>query len=163
MRNKRSVTAILISAALVATCFFPATAFAGASYKTIDSTSFQEKISSSDWNNPEEDVYSENNKLVFPQTSTADTKLITKTAVKVNEMLPNMFDADYRMQIQKLPAGEEFVLACGLSSIEGIIGSEGNVEVVLSNNGGIKAEVRAYETEGEAIQLLKPVSIGRCC
>lgn len=160
MRKRRNITAILISATLAAACFFPITALAGASYNTLDNTSFQDSISNADWNNPAGDVYSENNRLVFPETSTGDTKLITKAAVKVNKMLTNMFDADYRMQIQKLPAGEEFVLACGLSSIEGAIGNEGNVEIVLLNNGGIQAEVRAYETEGEAVQLLEPISLG---
>lgn len=160
MRKKMRLTAVLILMTMCAACFLPMTSLAGVSHDVIDNTSFEGKISSAIWNNPESDVISDNNKLVFPVESTEYTRLISKTAVKQSKELDNMFNAEYTLKPIKIPQGKEFILACGLSAIESVAGEEGSVELVLSNNGGLSASVRVYEAEGEATELAKRTKVG---
>ncbi len=160
MRKKIRLTAVLMFIAMCTACFLPMTSFAGISYEVINNTSFEEKISSAIWNNPESDVLSDNGKLVFPEESTEYTRLISKTAVKQSKELEKMFDAEYTLKPIKIPKGKEFILACGLSAIESVAGEEGTVELVLTNNGGITASLRVYETDGEPTELAKATKIG---
>lgn len=160
MRKKMRLTAVLILMTMCAACFLPMTSLAGVSHDVIDNTSFEGKISSAIWNNPESDVISDNNKLVFPEESTEYTRLISKTAVKQSKELDKMFDAEYTLKPIKVPQGKEFILACGLSAIESTAGEEGTVELVLSNNGGISASVRVNEADGEPTELAAATKIG---
>lgn len=160
MKNKIRLIVLMIVIALSTSCFVPMTLYAGVSYEEIDNNSFEEKISSSVWNNPESDVISKDGKLVFPEESTEYTRLITKTAMKQSKELEEMFEAEYTIKPIKLPKGKEFILACGLSTIESLPGEAGVVELVLVNNGGIAASVRAFETEGEPKELLKTTQTG---
>lgn len=160
MKKGLKFTVFLLTAVCIAACFRPITSYAGRSKVAVGNSSFAEKINNTIWNNPEGDVLSENNKLVFPAESTEDTRLISKSALRQNELTPVMFHAEYAIKAAQLPEGQEFVLACGLSSIESRLGEEGNVELALANNGGITAALRAYEAEGEATILAEPQKTG---
>ena len=80
---------------------------AGSSAITIDESSYQEKLNSALWNNPDGDVVLENGALVFTESSTDETRLITKSTAKQNEKNKNLVNASATMQFASLPTGLE--------------------------------------------------------
>lgn len=149
----------MLVAALLWGSFSSLTVRAGESQTIIDDSSYEEKINNNLWNSPEGDVLVEDNKLVFPAESTADTRLISKNAVKKYDVLSTMFEAEYSMKAAAIPEGQEFIFACGLSGIESLSGEDGNVELFFRNQGGIIAGLRVYQ-DGEAVELATAKSIG---
>ena len=133
---------------------------AGASTIIVDNTSFAEEVNNSVWSNPDGNVKVENSILVFPKTSTSETRLITKTAARASEKNEELVNINTTIRLETLPSGQKFILALGLSSIEAVAGSTGNVEIQFTNNGGVKASVVAYGNEGEQ-QLISATSLGR--
>lgn len=122
---------------------------AGASTIVIEETSYAEGIKDSIWSNPDANVSAKDKVLIFPESSTSETRLITKTAVRVSEMNDELVHAKMSICLEKLPNGEKFILAFGLSSIEAMSGETGNVEIEFMNQGGLKARVVAYGEDGE--------------
>lgn len=133
---------------------------AGASTIVVDDSSFAEKLDDGTWSNPDSNVSVENKMLVFPESSTSETRLITKSPARASEMEDELVNAKATIRIETLPNGQKFVLALGLSSIEAISGESGNVEVQFTNNGGIKAKVVAYGDSGEE-EIISNISVGK--
>lgn len=131
----------------------PITANAGSSKITIDGASFSEKIDNTVWNNPNSDVAVDAGKLVFPAESTADTRLISKTAVSKSDLIEDMLRATFTVEATAIPEGKAFLFAIGLRSIESLPGEKGNIEIALQNKGGIFANVSAYESSDTATAL----------
>ena len=134
--------------------------FAGLSETVIDNSSFAESISNTHWNNAGADVSVENGKIIFPNESTEDTRLITQTLAKKTEGAKNIFSAEYSIRFKQLPQGEKFILGFSLNSIEALPGEAGNLEVAFQNSGGIKADVSVYDEDSKKQVLLQPVGIG---
>ena len=160
MRKQVRVGSIFVLvAALMCGSLLPMTVKAGESQTIIDDSSYEEKINNNLWNSPEGDVLTEDGKLVFPAESTADTRLISKNAVKRYDVIPTMFEAEYSMKAVAIPEGQEFIFACGLSRIESLSGEDGNVELFFRDQGGIVAGLRVYQ-DTEAVELAPAKAIG---
>lgn len=133
---------------------------AGYNENVVDNTTFSKEISKTQWNNPEKDVVIENGALVFPKTSTADTRLITQFPAEVSEQMSKLFDAEYRIKLRTLPQGEKFILGFSLATVESIIGEPGSMGIVFLNDGGLKASIVVYDESGEESKLVDSVKIG---
>lgn len=158
-KNVQVFASILICV-LAVTMFSPITASAGASKITIDNTSFQESIDGTTWNNPSGDVQVKNQTLLFEENSTRYTRLITKTVFNVYEYSDEIVSADYEVEFEKIPEGQSFILAFGLSSIEGVSGEEGNLEIAITNHSGLKISISEYQKSNEPVTLMNEKKIG---
>lgn len=125
-----------------------------------DSSTIQDKINESVWHNSNGDVTAEGGVIVFPNESTADTKLTVKTKVKANEGVSEMATLSGTLQFTSLPQGQKFVIAFGLASIESSLGEGGNVEITFTNEGGLKVGIIAYQENGEAAEVMAATSCG---
>lgn len=159
MKKRFRSMAALLSVVCLALSVFPITARAGSSKTTIDDSSFAEKINNTIWNNPSGDVLSQDNKLIFPSGSTADTRLISKTAVSKNDITDEMLHAAFQVDGLQIPEGKSFLFALGLRSIESLPGEKGNVELQFTNNGGIQAGLIAYEASDSPVVLAAPNAV----
>ena len=117
---------------------------AGVSQIILDASS----QSSNSWNNVEGDVTVEEGKVIFPNESTKYTRYISKSAVKKDEDFEILATMSADMKLTKLPSGESFIWAFGLSGIESEQGDAGNIEVAFANNGGIKVGISVYGDDG---------------
>lgn len=154
----RFLTALLSVLCLIFSVF-PLTVWAGSSKITIDDSSFAEKINNTIWNNPSGDLVSQDGKLMFPVESTADTRLISKTAVSKSDVTDEMLHAAFQLDALQIPEGETFLFACGLRSIESLPGEKGNVELQFTRGGGIRAGVVVYETSDSPTVLVEPKAV----
>lgn len=125
-----------------------------------DTSTMKEEISSTEWNNAQGDVIAKDGVLIFPDSSISNTKLIAKIPAKVEEGVDTLAIVEGDFSFTSLPKGQKFVLAFGLSSVEGSIGEPGNVEIGFENNGGLKVSVVVYNENGEAVQLVAPRTAG---
>ena len=155
-QGKRKICMLLAIVLTSGFMWFPMRVAAGASELVLDSTSLE----TSSWRNPEKDVVVEEGKLVFPENSTEYTRFISKTSARKDESFPNLVTVSADMKFNKLPAGKSFILALGMSSIEGVAGDTGNVEVTFTNAGSIKVGVTVYDENGNAVIVFQPKSCG---
>ena len=160
MKNTLRFTAALLSVICLAVSLVPVTARAGSSKTTVDNCSFEEKLDNTVWNNPNGDVIIQDGKLVFPAESTADTRLITKTAVSKSDVISEMLYSSYSLKAVDIPEGKSFIIAIGLRSIESFSGEKGNIELRFSNDGGLQVGLYAYETADKAVTLAQPQQVG---
>ena len=158
-KTKKTI-AMILATIVVCGCANVLPVSAGLLTNVIDKSSISNEINSAFWNNAEDDVYAENGVIVFPETSTEDTKLITRGMAQPAEGVENIVVASANLKFQKLPAGEQFAFAFGLGSIEAAMGETGHLEVTFENKGGLKVSIIAYPEEGDAVQLLKSKSAG---
>lgn len=161
MREKwKIMTGLAMAVVILWGSAIPPVLQAGESQTWIENQSFAEKIDTSLWNNPEGDVVSEKNQLVFPKDSTADTRLITKDTAKIYQEIPVVFDAEFQMNVKAIPKKQEFIFACGLRRIESLPGEDGNVELIFrQKDGTITAGLRTYQ-DGKEVELKKGQSTG---
>ena len=81
-KRTQQLIMLLLSVVLAGSNFFTLPVEAGSSAIVVDEASYQTKLSSALWNNPDSDVVVENGTLIFPNESTDLTRLITKTTAK---------------------------------------------------------------------------------
>ena len=127
---------------------------AGLRINVKDASTVQESIDESVWHNPDGSVKADKGVIVFPDASTADTKLIVKKKVSKNEGVPEMATVSSNLKFKSLPQGEKFAIVFGLANIEGELGKTGNIEVVFTNEEGLKVSVIAYAEEGQEAVLI---------
>lgn len=133
---------------------------AGSSDIVVNNNSFSEKLDTAKWNAPNGDVIAEKGKLVFSENSTGDTRLITKLAATRSSQHDELFKANYTMKFKNIPANEEVMLAFSLASVEAYYGEAESLEIVFSNNNGLKVGIRGYNESGEKVTIKEPVSCG---
>ena len=160
MTRKIKFTAIWLLLLCFTVSVLPIKAHAGASKVTIDDSSFAEKLDNTVWNNPNGDVVPTEGKLVFAPESTEETRLISKTAVSKSDLTENMFHGSMVIHALDIPEGQSFIFALGLRGIESMPGEKGNVEIVLTNQGGLKVCVQVYETADTPTVIVQPQSVG---
>lgn len=155
-REKRTVCILL--AILLASGFMysPLKVKAGASEIVLDGSS----LATSSWRNPEKDVVVEEEKLIFPESSTEYTRFISKTSAEIDENFSNLVNMSADVKFNQLPAGKSFILAFGLSSIEAVAGQAKNVEVAFTNASGIKCSIKAYNDNGEEVNIVSAKACG---
>ena len=119
-----------------------------------------EVLNDTDWNISDSNIEKKGNTIVIPaQNATSDTKIISKTVAESNKDVENISKAEMNLTLTSLPAGQTFVLAFGLQSIEATVGEEGNIELAFTNDGTIKAAVTSYSADGSK-PLVEPKSCG---
>ena len=114
-----------------------------------------------DWNRGDENITCTDGKLVIAgDTSTADTKIISKTKALVHSAVKEMINVSASLRLTVLPKGEKFILAFGLTGVEAYQGDNGNIEVTFENNNGIQCSIIMYQG-GEAVELMgrKKISV----
>lgn len=159
-RGTIGTCALFLIGVLLIGSFSVCPVYAGTSALVVDEASYKEGLDTTLWNNPNEDIEIQDGILYFSKDSTDETSLITRTVAKNNEYCEKMVSAEAKMQIQTLPDGQKFIMAFGLSSVEAISEEPGNVEIVFSNVGGLKASVVAYDESGSAKVLVDSASCG---
>ncbi len=134
--------------------------FAGSSDIIIDNTSFAEELDATIWNNPSAELTVKDGKILFPEDSTGETRLITANPIKVSEYHEEFLKAEYSLKLKTLPKGEKFIVAFGLTTLESYYGEAGNLELVFENNGGLKVALIAYDEDGAEKKLVTAQSVG---
>ena len=155
-RGKRVVYALLAVLLLALSNLPMSVVEAGVSTTTLDVSTLE----TSEWNNPEGDVKVENEVLIFPEDSTEYTRFIAKTAAKQDQEFSELLNASATVNFKKMPTGKTFSFAFGLPGIESFSGEAGSVEVVFSNQGGIKAGIVAYDEDGNKVTVTEAKSCG---
>ena len=157
MKRGKRVAGLALVAMLMMVSLFPATDVeAGVNQSILGADS----LTTSAWNNPEGDVLTENEMLTFPAESTEYTRFIAKNAISASEDFTELVNAVATVNFKKLPFGKTFSMAFGLPGIESLSGEAGSVEVVFSNQGGIKLSVVAYDESGNAVTVAAPTACG---
>ena len=133
---------------------------AGSSDIVIDATSFQEELDATVWNNPSAELTVKDGKIIFPEDSTGETRLLTANPIKVSEYHDEFLSAEYTLKLKTLPKGEKFIVAFGLTTVESYYGEAGNLELTFENNSGLKASLIFCEEDGEEKQLVASQSVG---
>ena len=152
---------VLVFAMLLAVVGVPAMpTYAGLSALTIDSTSCENELDETLWSNADGDVVGKAGKLIFPNESTEATRLITKTTALKSDYTEHLAYAEFTMNFTNLPAGEKFIFALGLQSIEAMPSERGNIEIGFSNNGSLQVDVASYSDEDTAEIHLKATNCG---
>lgn len=133
---------------------------AGTSEIVLDSGTISDELSEAVWNNPMGDVLAEAGNIVFPENSTEETRLITKTSIKANTIIERAATVSAELRFHNLPENEQFILAFGLKSVESMPGAEGNIEVSFVHDGNLKVGIAAYGENGEKHVLMEQISCG---
>ena len=153
-RNKiGKVFSLLLVTAILSAGISAMPVEAGSSDIIIDATTYSEEFDNSVWNNPDSDLTISNGAIVFDNSSTDATRLITKTAVKSTAEVDEVVKAVATMQFTQLPENQKFAVALGVQRIESMQGEPGNVEITFANNGGLTASVIYYNEDGDATVL----------
>lgn len=157
MKQGKRVAYVLLVAVLVSVfAWLPMKTEAGTSEMVLDASTLGE----SEWSNPEDDVTISENRIVFSKDSTEYTRYISKAKAEADERFANVVSLSATVTFTKMPAGKSFVFGFGLSSIEVLQGEAENIEVIFTNNGGIKAGVTVYDEEGTPQTVAKPKACG---
>lgn len=164
-RKKQSLNlikamAIAIAIAVAAGGFSTTDVMAGSSDVIVDSNSFAKELDTSKWNSPNADVIVKNGKIIFGADSNGNTRLIAKRAAKVCVQFETLVDVACTLDINKIPNGQKFIMAFGLTSTESYYGEAGNLELVFENKNGLVASIRYYDESGKETSLVKAQSIG---
>lgn len=146
--------------AIVGVAVWGLDAQAGSNDVVLDNSSFAENLNTSKWNNPDEDVLIQDNKMIFPENSTGDTRVITQGAVKTSDQYDTLLTGTYTMKVTNLPEGKRFVIAFGLDNVESICEEAESVEVAFVNDSGLKVQVVAYDETGERQVLQEAKTCG---
>lgn len=135
---------LLLSAAILLATSMPVELYveAGNRATTLDTATLTDGAV---WNNLAGDVTVEKDTLIFPKESTKSTRFISKTSTQANSELKVFAKLNCGITFNQLPKDQKFALAFGLTGIESGMEEAGNVEVVFSNDNGVKVEVVAYE------------------
>ena len=133
---------------------------AGSSNLVVDNNSFKKELDTMLWNATDSRVSAENGKLVFSAESKKSTALITKTIAANTGYHDNLVSFDATMNLSGVPAGQTFVAALGLGSIEAVMGEPGNIEIQFTNDNGLKMSVVAYDLDGKKTEMMAAKTVG---
>lgn len=118
------------------------------------------ELNNTEWNSTDENIVFKDGKLMIPgDTSTGDSKFISKNVGALDTSVKNMISASMKLKLTELPKGEKFILGFGLQTIEAYPEETGNVEIIFENNSGITVSVVAYGAEG-AVTILDSKKCG---
>lgn len=131
--------------------------------KTVESSapfSAESELNNTDWYFADSNIISKDGTLVIPaDVSTADTRFVAKTISKVDKSVQDMTGVNAKLRLTALPNGKQFILAFGVASIDAVAGGAGSVEMIFTNEGGIKMSVVAHNESG-AEEILAAQSCG---
>lgn len=158
--KKRHIVAIMLVCVLFLGGTFDLRALAGTRTLVSQVSAGEVDLNNADWNFTDANIVVKDNKLIIPSgTSTSETKFISKNVATLYPEVDNMIKVDASLKLTNLPAGQQFIFVFGLAGIEASAGESGNVELVFTNNGGVKFGVSAYSDTGQTT-LRKASSCG---
>lgn len=122
--------------------------------------SAESELNNTDWYFADSNIVSKDGTLVIPaDVSTSDTRFVAKTISKVDKSVNEMTGVDTKLCFTALPSGQKFILAFGVASIDANAGGTNSVEMIFTNEGGIKMSIVAY-TEAGAEEIMAAQSCG---
>lgn len=131
--------------------------------KTVElSSPFSEEseMNNTDWYFADSNIVSKDKTLIIPEdVSTSDTKFVAKTISKVDKSVDQMTGVDTKLRLTALPAGQKFILAFGVASIDASAGGAGSVEMIFTNEDGLKMSIAAY-TDAATNMIMETKSCG---
>lgn len=143
----------MLSCVMLTTCFFVTPVKAGSSTLTVDKSSFQTELDTSQWNASDGRVTAEGGKLVFSKDSKSSTSLIAKVIAKNTGYHDYIVKTKAVMNLKEIPDKGIFTLGLGLTSIEASMGEPGNIEIQFARDGGTKASVVVYDKDGNKTEV----------
>lgn len=152
------ITMVLAVVVLASVPHMPSNA--GASELVIDNQSFAETLDNQLWNDVDGDIAVEGGMIVFPTDSTSNTALITKKVAQSSGKHENIVKAESSIQFTQLPQGEKFAFALGLQSVSSMMAEPENIEIIFTNNGGLKVSVVVYDEDGNSKTFCGETSCG---
>lgn len=152
--KKIRILALAIACVTLSSILSPISALAGKGTSISSPVLEEDNLNQTNWYFLDSNIVSKDGVLVIPSdTSTAETRFIAKDVSKVDSAVQEMTSVDITMRLTALPKGQKFILAFGLPSLEAYSGETGNVEMVFTNEGGLKISVVEYTANGEATIL----------
>ena len=118
------------------------------------------QLNSTDWFDAEDSTYVENGVLLLPSDPTISTRVISKMIAQQDAVNEVMFEVSAKLQITQLAENDKFIFAMGLDSIEALSGEAGNIEIEITNKGGLQLSLVAYDENGTPNTLVAPKSAG---
>lgn len=160
MRLRRSGIILMLACALFLTAIPHMDALAGLNSSTYSSKTAENAINTAAWYITDNSIAMKDEKIVISADgSTVNTSMIGKMNAKLSDGMLHLIKVSADASITKLPAQQKFILAYGLNSIEAKSGTAGNVELVFTNENGIKLTIIAYTADG-AVTILNKTSCG---
>lgn len=151
--------AIIIACTLLLSLVTETTALAGMKTFSTSVTTSENTLNNTDWNFMG-DIQSKDNKVIISaESSDAETKIISKNVATAAPELEEMVSIETTMKLTALPSKAKFILAFGLSNIEAQSQEDGNVELVITNQNGLKLAAVAY-SEGQEIVVVEAKNMG---
>lgn len=158
MRKSKIATFLLTGIVLLGS-MFDISAQAGIKTSVSEPITESKELNSTAWSFLGDITTKDNKVIISSETSDADTRFISKTFAKKSEEVTDMVKVDSTLKLTSLTQNTSFIFAFGLSNIEACSGEDGNVEIVISNRGGLSMSVLAYK-DGEQIQVMQNKSMG---
>ena len=153
--------ALAVATAIVGTPVFSIDVSAGSSDIIVDDSSFAESLNSAYWNAPEGDIEAAGGKILFKSENSADSRLIMKSPIAKSAQHEELFQAEYTLNLRKVPDGKRFVLALSLANMESLIGEEDSLALSFENHGGaLRSGVYLYDADGKENVLTNAKSVG---
>ncbi len=159
--KKIRILALAIACVTLSSILSPITAFAGKETNISSPVLEKDNLNQMSWYFLDSNIVSKDGILVIPSdTSTAETRFIAKDVSKVDSAVKEITSVEMRMRLTALPNGQKFILAFGLPSLEAYPEQVGNVEMVFTNEGGLKLGIVAYKENGaETVSATKSCGI----
>ena len=82
--------------------------------------------------------------VIDAKNATDFTSVVMKSQMARDEDIEEMFTVESTIKLTALPKNQQFILAFGLQSVEATSGETGNIELVFTNQNGIRLSVVAY-------------------
>lgn len=154
---------LLAAVLIISTAAFPVSAGsrkAVSSFVAADGT-----LNAGEWHSTDPNITVQDGQLIIPaQTSTVDTKFISKILAVPYENAENLIKASLSIKITELAEGQKLIAALGLGNLEAYSEEKGNIEISFFNDSGLCVSVEAYGENGmeELVNSQKcPVALGQ--
>lgn len=158
--KKISVTALAIALAIASSSLHAMEVSAGSSDIIFDNQSTTDSLNASVWNIPSGDLVIEQGKIIFPEGSTADSRVIAVSKIKANEYYDELFQMDCNFALKKMGDGQKFVIGLALDTADSYCEEADSIEIYFENSNGLKVGVKSYDENGEPQILVAAQSCG---
>lgn len=158
--KKISITALAIAMAIASGSLHTMEVSAGSSDIVINNESTTDSLNASVWNIPSGDLVIEQGKILFPESSTVDSRVIAVNKIKANGYYDELFNMNCNFVLKKISDGQRFVIGLALDAADSYCEEADSIEIYFENKGGLKVGVRSYDENGKAQDLVAAQSCG---
>lgn len=160
MRKRIKLLSFATALLLFCFCFSNLSVYAGSRDVVSGITTDKGELNMTEWNFKDENVVLQNGKLVIPaDTSTEETRFISKNIVRVDGLVDVPVSVSSTMRLTALPKGQQFIFAFALATIEAYSEESGNIEIAFLNENGLYISVITYGEDG-AMTVVDKVKCG---